>query len=142
MTDNRCKQCGDPLFASDETLISFCGGAYVDSAVERTPKSLTAFLDFSWRSPFSQGEGGKLEVVHLMESSSTQFEFDFCTLACLRSYLKKKVDSLEHKSIRWYEERMRFLLRTTDRSTAVKEWKRYFGTSLEEAEKVIKMLES
>jgi hypothetical protein len=133
-----CTFCKRGLYSNDETWTAFTGGGCIDGAKERTPKTLRAFTDISWRSPFSQGEGGKLESLSLIEGfSDDQFEIYFCSPACLRSFFMSKVDQLEQQIGGWYEEQMRYILDTSARPVAIQEWRRYFGCSLEEAEAAI-----
>lgn len=94
----------------------------------------------SWRSPYSRGEGGQLKWVSLIEESDDQFELSFCSTNCLRTYLNSKVKALENEIQDWYTDRIRYVSEENGRSAAVQEWCRYFGCSMEEAEKALNEL--
>lgn len=139
-TTHICTSCKQPVFLKDETFVLLSGGGLVEQAIEKKPKSLTAFVDISWRSPYSKGEGGTLKYVHLVECSEDQFEFMFCSSACLKTYLNSRVDALDSEINSWYRERISWVLEESGRSAAIDEWCRYFGCSTSEAEEALNEL--
>ena len=149
--DRICDFCDQGIFFNDETFTSLTGGACLPVELDESEREAKmrkkieqqadGFLGISWRAPYSRGEGGKLESVRLVEQGHQgQFELEFCSTSCLRSYLNLQVDSLEELVKTWCFENVRYTLSQGDRSTAVEELARHFQCSQAQAEEAASAL--
>lgn len=99
----RCFYCGKEVASVTEAFAGVSGGAISQSSAH--DEDYIGFLDFIWRGPPSLG--GRLVHINLVEKErgkSGQFEYEFCTVSCLRSYFNKKLDDLENLKQAYLEE--------------------------------------
>ncbi len=95
----RCQKCCQESYSSAKPLVILSGGAYV--ATEGVDIGMRdhalSYLTCSWRVPADVG-GGKLSIdlVSKESGSGGQFDFYFCSIACLRSWFNSKMDDLEN----------------------------------------------
>lgn len=90
----RCFQCGKVIASVTETFAGIAGGALAKRSIH--DEEYTGFLRLEWRGPSDLG--GRLICLNLVkeeEGKAAQFEYEFCTISCLRSYFNEKLDDLE-----------------------------------------------
>ncbi len=94
---NRCPQCGQ-IPSSGELPMVMNGGALQKDGPDSysmTPPDIHAFWDLSWHSHLENDAHAFLEVACLTQGG--QFEFCFCSPACLRAFFNELVDDFEQE---------------------------------------------
>ena len=90
----KCEVCGE-IYNKDCTFICLNGGALKGDEHEAEMSSdLVGFLGISLHDHNYHGKGGYLPIVE--HAYNGQFEFYFCSTACLRKFLNVLVDKFEN----------------------------------------------
>lgn len=98
-----CFQCGKEIASATETFAGLSGG--VIARPGSYDEKNIGYLTLAWRGP--PVLGGRLvwiELVKEEDGKAGQFEYEFCTISCLRSYFNQKLDDLENLKQAYLEE--------------------------------------
>lgn len=99
-----CLNCEKKVFSEKETFAALTGGGR-DARNNDYNEDYIGYLKFCWRA--LPQEGGRLLDVGLVKEEGSrggQFEYYFCSIDCLRSYLNQHLDQLEELKEKYLKE--------------------------------------